>query len=266
MRREALKFTAKGIQLYGEILVPEHSSDVHGKTFLVFLHEGLGSVGQWKDFPDQLCERTGLPGFVYDRWGYGKSEYCPAPRPVDYLHREALVFLPAVLEVMKIEKPILIGHSDGGSIALIYGGVYPEAVRGIITEAAHVFVENITLEGIREAVLIYERTDLKEKLARYHGEKTDAVFRGWSETWLSPDFRGWNIESFLGSIKVPVLLIQGKDDQYGSPSQVEAIVSGVSGLAEPLLIEKCGHIPHHEARDKVLDAMSCFIGKILKAS
>ncbi|MCX7817312.1 MAG: alpha/beta hydrolase [Syntrophales bacterium] len=266
MRRKALRFSVNEIELYGEFLLPEDDLSYEKKTFLVFLHEGLGSVGQWKDFPDQLCEKTGLPGFVYDRWGYGKSSYCPAPRTVDYLHREAIDFLPVVLNRVNIEKPILIGHSDGGSIALIYSGVYPDAVKGVITEAAHVFVEEVTLNGIREAVKIYEKTDLKKKLAKYHGEKAEVVFRGWSETWLSSDFRDWNIENFLRSIKAPLLVIQGRDDQYGSPSQVEAIVRGVSGMAEPLLIGGCGHIPHFEARDIVLNAMCGFIERILKAS
>ncbi|HOF04663.1 MAG TPA: alpha/beta hydrolase [Syntrophales bacterium] len=231
--------------------------------WLVFLHEGLGSIGQWRDFPVTLCEKTGLPGLVYDRWGYGGAEVCREQGNRDYLHREALTFLPRVLDHFGIARAVFIGHSDGGTIALIFGGAYPERTAGIITEAAHVFVEDVTLAGIRDAVTAYATTDLKARLARYHGDKTDLVFRRWSETWLGPSFRDWNIEALLPRVGCPVLAIQGEDDPYGTPAQVKAIVAQTAGPAEGFLVPRCGHIPHTQARETVLAAMASFIGKVI---
>ncbi len=256
--RKAFQIQAAGHRIYTERIAPDEIKRVTGDTTLVFLHEGLGSVGQWRDFPSLLCEKTGLPALVYDRWGYGKSDPFTLPRLKGYLHDEALLGLPAVLDVCGIGRAILVGHSDGGSIALIYASTRPERVRAVITEAAHVFVENVTLEGIREAVSAYESTDLVKRLARYHGDKTDLVFHGWADTWLSPEFRDWNIEDVLPGVRCPVLVIQGIDDQYGTPAQVNAIARQVSGEATPLLV-KCGHIPHAEARDEVLEEMARFI-------
>jgi pimeloyl-ACP methyl ester carboxylesterase len=225
----------------------------------VFLHEGLGSIELWRDFPSTLAKTTGCDALIYDRWGHGKSDPLDARRTLRYVHDEALVSLPEVLRKAGVEDVVLIGHSDGGSIALLFAAHYPEFVRGLITEAAHVFVEDITLEGIRQSVGLYEITDLKEKLARYHGENTERIFRGWCDTWLSPEFRNWNIEECLPQITRPILVIQGEDDQYGTEAQVEAITKQVSGARESLLIPDCGHTPHHEARDKVVQAMTQFI-------
>jgi len=262
MWREAVRFRAAGRELYGEVLLPPQAGDLSGREVLVFLHEGLGSVGQWRDFPAVLSSRTGLPALVYDRWGYGRSEFCPAPRPITYLHDEALLSLPEVLDRFSISRPVFIGHSDGGSIALIFAGSFPERAAGVVTEAAHVFVEEVTLEGIRKAVAAFATTDLRSRLARYHPDKVDAVFRGWSETWLDPAFRSWNIESFLGGIRCPVLAVQGTGDPYGTPGQVEAIVRGCGGRARGLMVEDCGHIPHHEAREAVTAAVGDFIASL----
>lgn len=226
---------------------------------LVFLHEGLGSIAQWRDFPIAVSLATRLPAVVYERWGYGNADPLDGPRSIRYLHEEALLSLPEILQRLQIHDAILIGHSDGGSIALIFAATWPQKVRGIITEAAHVFVEDVTLAGIREAVRIYASTDLPQRLSKYHGANTDRAFRGWSDTWLSTDFRDWNIEEYLPGVRCPVLVIQGRDDEYGTPAQVEAIVSGVSGPAEPLIIPGCGHIPHHQARERVLAEMTRFI-------
>jgi len=234
-----------------------------GRPWLVFLHEGLGSVGQWRDFPAVICEETGLPGLVYDRWGYGNSEACEEKGNAEYLHHEALKSLPQVLKHFGIEQAIFIGHSDGGSIALIFGAASPERTMGIITEAAHVFVEEVTLAGIRVAITAYEHTDLPARLARYHGNRTDQVFRRWSGTWLAPAFRAWNIEELLPRIRCPVLAIQGEDDPYGTPEQVESIVRRISGRAEGFIVPRCGHIPHHLARGEVAEAMKRFIHDIL---
>jgi len=234
-----------------------------GRPWLVFLHEGLGSVGQWRDFPAAICGETGLPGLVYDRWGYGNSEACEEKGNGGYLHQEARESLPQVLKHFGVDRAIFIGHSDGGSIALIFGAMSPERTAGIITEAAHVFVEEVTLAGIRTAVTAYEETDLPARLARYHGDRTDQVFRRWSETWLAPAFREWNIEELLPRISCPVLAIQGEEDPYGTPDQVQSIVRRVSGSVEGFLIPRCGHIPHHQARDEVAAAMKRFVNNII---
>ena len=192
------------------------------RPVLVFLHEGLGSIGQWRDFPEKLCEKTGCPALVYDRCGHGTSDPLTESRRPDYLHDEALLSLPEVLKQCVIDKPIFIGHSDGGSIAIIYAGTYPQKVTGIITEAAHVFVEDVTVDGIKRAVEVYESTDLRTRLARFHGSNTELMFRGWADIWLSPEFRDWNIENYLPNVTCPLLAVQGRDDEYGTPVQVEA--------------------------------------------
>lgn len=275
LRKETVNFPAAGRALAAEIIWPgsgdknldEGESGANSKEekpWLVFLHEGLGSVGQWRDFPAAICEKTGLPALVYDRWGYGGAEACPESGNVAYLHDEALISLPQVLDHFGIDKAIGIGHSDGGSIALMFAASYPERVTGIITEAAHVFVEDITLAGIREAVAAYETTDLKMRLTRYHGDKTELVFRRWSDTWLSPSFRTWNIEEYLPRVRCPALIIQGSDDPYGTPAQVEAIVRKTAGPTEGFLVPRCGHIPHVQAREEVAVAMEAFIGKLMR--
>lgn len=232
---------------------------------LIFLHEGLGSIAQWRDFPLAVSLATGLPAVVYERAGHGNAAPPDGPRSVNYLHEEALRSLPEVLRQLQIDDAFLVGHSDGGSIALIFAALRPEKVRGVITEAAHVFVEEVTLAGIREAVRIYASTDLPDRLSKYHGSNVETVFRGWSDTWLSPAFRNWNIEACLHGIRCPVLAIQGCDDAYGTPAQVEAIVRGVSGPAESLILPGCGHVPHQEAREKVLEEMTRFIRAVMES-
>lgn len=244
--------------LAAEFIRPAAWNEAGPALRLVFLHEGLGSIAQWRDFPERLCLMTGLPGVVYERRGYGSSGPAAERRTPHYLHEEAIDLLPQLMQKLAIERPVLIGHSDGGSIALIFASAFPGRVSAVITEAAHVFVEDITLEGIRRAVSAYRETGLREQLKRYHGDNTDAVFRAWSETWLSDEFRGWNIEAYLPGIKCPVLVIQGEDDEYGSAAQVEAIAGRVSGRAEPLVIPGCGHVPHLQAKEKVLQAMGRF--------
>lgn len=231
---------------------------------LVFLHEGLGSIGQWRDFPEKVCAATGCRALVYDRWGHGGSDPLTEPRKPGYLHDEALISLSEVLAQCEIEKPVLVGHSDGGSIALIFAGACPQKVAGVITEAAHVFVEDITVEGIKRVVDTYETTELKERLARFHGHNTGLMFRGWSDIWLSPDFRDWNIEKYLPGITCPLLIIQGKDDEYGTPAQVEAIAGKAAGTSRRVLIDGCGHIPHLQARERVLSEMVNFISGLVQ--
>ncbi|HEX6827803.1 MAG TPA: alpha/beta hydrolase [Burkholderiales bacterium] len=226
---------------------------------LVFLHEGLGSIAQWRDFPEALVARTGLPALIYDRRGHGGSDPLDAPRTPHYLHREALEVLPEVLARCDLEDVILVGHSDGGSIALLYASVHPQRARGAITEAAHVFVEEDTLAGIRAAGEAWRNTQLPEKLARYHGARTHALFHAWHDTWLTPEFRDWNIEDCLPGIRCPLLAIQGRDDEYATEAQVEAIARQAGGPVETLVVPHCGHIPHHQAREPVLEAMTRFV-------
>lgn len=229
---------------------------------LVFLHEGLGSAGLWRDFPARLAAATGCGWMAYSRAGYGRSGPAALPRPVTYLHHEALEVLPEVLRALDIGEHVLIGHSDGGSVALIHAGAAAlTGLRGVVTEAAHVFNEELSRQGIREAVAAYEAGDLRGRLARHH-DHVDVAFRGWSDTWLSDAFLTWNLEAYLPGIRVPALVMQGLDDGYGTPAQVEAIVRGIGARAEALLLPGCGHTPHREAPDVTLAAMAAFVMQV----
>ncbi|MCC7410144.1 MAG: alpha/beta hydrolase [Gammaproteobacteria bacterium] len=233
---------------------------------LVFLHEGLGCVRMWKDFPRKLAEATGCGALVYSRFGYGASDPCSLPRRVDYMHGEAFDVLPRVLEASGIRDAILVGHSDGGSIALLYCGGTPAAeVRGGITLGAHVFVEDLSVESIALAKTRYHEGDLRAKLERFHGAAVDEVFRGWNDIWLHPDFRRWNIEAYLPHIRVPFLVIQGDDDQYGTPGQVAAIARGSGGAVDRLMVPECNHWPHLEQEQITLDAMRTFVAALLRS-
>ena len=230
---------------------------------LVFLHEGLGSLATWKDFPNEVAAATGCGAFLYSRWGYGKSEPRIGPCTDHYVHEEALTTLPEVLSQMGIQRPILIGHSDGASLALIYAGANSNDVRGLVLEAPHVFVEDITLAGIKRAGQLYKSTDLPQRLARYHGDQADAVFQNWYNTWLGPDFRPWNIEASLPTIRCPLLIIQGEDDEYGTIKQVDAIRTQVSGSVEVQMLPDCGHAPHRDQREVTINAISRFVRDLI---
>lgn len=232
------------------------------KACLVFLHEGLGCIPMWRDFPRQLCRHTGCPGLVYDRNGYGRSSPLKAPRTIHHFHDSALNELPQVLDALIPGRPfILVGHSDGGTIALIYGAEQHKLLKGIVTEAAHVFVEDATITGIERADEAYEAGKFKG-LHKYHGDKTHTIFKAWSDTWRFEWFRHWNIEYLLPSIKCPVLAAQGVDDQYGTKGQLDAIAGKAGGLVEPFMVKDCGHIPHLDQPGVMIDAMSKFIARI----
>lgn len=232
------------------------------KPLLVFLHEGLGCVAMWKDFPERLCAATGCAGLVYDRLGYGQSSPQREPRSIHYLHQYALSELPAVLERLAHGRGhIVVGHSDGGSIALIYAAGRPSGLRGVVTAAAHVFVEGMTLDGIRTAVCAHAAGKLRG-LARYHGGKAGQVFASWADTWLAPPFKHWNIEYLLPAIACPLLAVQGSGDQYGSQAQLDAIERGTPG-ARQLLLPGCGHSPHIEQTEATVQAMAAFIIPLL---
>jgi pimeloyl-ACP methyl ester carboxylesterase len=227
---------------------------------IVMLHEGLGSVAMWKDFPERVAETTGCEVLVYSRYGHGKSERLAEKRAVDFMHHEATVVLPELLAQIGIQRPILFGHSDGGSIALIYAGTWPDQARGLILEAPHVFVEDFGLRSTVAIRKVYESSDLREKLSRYH-ENTDEMFRGWNDIWLDRQFREWDIEEYLGAISCPTLVIQGENDEYGTVAHVEAIQRGVA-RAQALILPRCGHSPHRDQAEFALDAISKFVAAL----
>jgi pimeloyl-ACP methyl ester carboxylesterase len=232
------------------------------ETSLVFLHEGLGCVAMWRTFAAALCERVGLPGLLYSRWGYGGSDVVDRPWTVRFMHDEALETLPAVLAHFGIREPILVGHSDGASIALIYAGAGAGRVRAMALEAPHVFVVKAGRPGITRIAEAFAGSDLRSKLARFHGANTDPVFRAWSEAWLSPAFDTWNIEAYLPRITCPVLVIQGTGDEYGTAEQVERIARGVSGPVQTMIVPDCGHVPHRDQRDTVLAAIADLVHRV----
>ena len=224
---------------------------------IVMLHEGLGSVALWRDFPCRLAARTGCGILMYSRYGYGRSEPLAERRQVDYMHHEATVVLPEVLRRHRVVKPVLFGHSDGASIALIYAGSFPDDPRGLVLEAPHVFVEDLTVSGIKEAKRVFETGDWRAKLGRYHDDP-EATFWGWNDIWLDPRFRSWNIESYLTSIRCPVLVIQGRNDEYATAAQVESIVARVPA-SDAFLVPNCGHSPHRDRPEETLARVESFL-------
>jgi len=230
---------------------------------IVFLHEGLGCVDMWCDFPERVVQATSCGALVYSRAGYGKSDSITMPRAITFMHDEAITVLPEVLETFQIRETILFGHSDGGSIALIFAGSRKSGrLRALILEAPHVFVETLSIESIIKAKENYEHGSLKTSLERYHGTNVESAFRGWNDVWLNPEFHSWNIESFLPAIDIPVLVIQGANDQYGTLRQVEAIRNSSSGIVQTLVLPECGHSPHRVQPDAVLESVSNFIHQL----
>jgi pimeloyl-ACP methyl ester carboxylesterase len=225
---------------------------------LVFLHEGLGSATAWRGFPRRLAEKTGCGALVYSRIGYGSSPPAKLPRPISYMHDEAAI-LDEVMSDHGVREAILVGHSDGASIALIYAGrTQPGRLRGLILEAPHVFAEPSGIDSIAAMKVEYETTDLRQRLARYHTD-VDNAFRGWNDVWLDPSFREWTIEEFLPAITVPVLLIQGTEDEYGTWEQIDVIEEEVRGTVETLRVPDAGHAPHRDQLEMVLEKMAGFV-------
>ncbi len=231
----------------------------------LFLHEGLGSIAMWRDWPRQLCDRLGMRGLVYSRPGYGRS----TPRehtvkwPVDFMSHQARDVLPALLDALAIgqderRRMWLVGHSDGGSIALLYASAFPKSLRGAVVIAPHVFVEEVSVRSIAEAKRAYEQTDLRKKLSRYHTD-VDSAFYGWNDIWLNPDFRAWNIVGALSMIECPLLAVQAEDDHYGTMAQIDAIAGSVPG-AQLCKLREGGHSPHRDAVEALNDAVAAFVG------
>mgnify|MGYP003575003963 CR=1 FL=1 len=254
--------TARLIDINGDQLYIKWNNDLKGRPTLVFLHDSLGSVQLWRDFPYELAEKTNCNVLVYDRLGYGKSAPMPtSKRDNNYLELQADV-LAALINQLDIQDAILFGHSDGGSIALITAAKYPERVKAVVSEAGHLFVEEVTLKGIREAMEAYTTTDLKQKLEKYHGDKVETLFKAWTETWTSNHFKNWNIEHFLPKITCPILVIQGENDEYGTLRQVEQTVTHVSGPAQKFIMPNAGHTPHKEAKEPTLLKAAEFINSL----
>ena len=233
-----------------------------GPRAIVFLHEGLGSRAMWRDFPAKLSAALGMRGLVYSRPGYGKS----TPRDADerwepdFMHRQAHEVLPAFLDAIGVREPVwLYGHSDGGSIALLFAAQFPARTAGVIAAAPHIFVEDLSVASIEQTRLAYLETDLRGKLARYHDD-VDSAFWGWNDIWLHPPFRGWNIEAEIAAIRAPVLAVQGLDDEYGTMAQVHGIAKAVKH-AKVMELAHCGHSPHRDQPDAVIRAAVDFVSR-----
>lgn len=230
-----------------------------GRPTIIFLHDSLGCIELWRDFPQKLGAWAKCNVLVYDRQGYGKSlPFSYSKRDNYYMEQEADI-LKELLDYWNIDNAILFGHSDGASIALISAGKYPEKILGVITEGAHIFVEDITIQGIEEAIKRYRTTNLKAKLEKYHGDKTEEMFWAWAATWTAANFRTWNIENFLPAIQCRSLIIQGEDDEYGTLQQVERIIAQTGGQSSQLVIPKVGHTPHKELPELILEKSVGFI-------
>lgn len=231
---------------------------------IVMLHEGLGSVGLWGDFPDKLQLATGAGIFVYSRAGYGQSSPAALPRPLDYMHREALDVLPKVLDAIDFKRGLLLGHSDGASIATIYAGAHQDhRLQGLVLIAPHFIVEDISVASIAAIKTSFETTDLKPKLARWHKD-VDNAFYGWNGAWLDPKFRDWDISEYLAYIRVPIMILQGAGDQYGTLRQVEIAQEECYCPVDIKVISEAGHSPHREAPGATLDAIEQFAEAALR--
>ncbi|MTG97979.1 alpha/beta hydrolase [Myroides albus] len=230
---------------------------------IVLLHDSLGCVTLWRDWPELLVEKLQCNILVYDRVGYGLSDRMDTTvRGKNYLTQEA-VFLKAFLEILGLERVALFGHSDGASIALLYAALYPQYTSALIAEAGHIFVEEITLEGVRSAKLAYETTDLADRLVKYHGTKVDDIVKAWVDTWLSPEYKDWSVEDKMSNITSPLLFIQGDLDEYGSLDQVEKTIAKAQGPVEKVIFSDIGHTPHKECKEQTLDVVVSFFKRYL---
>lgn len=229
---------------------------------IVLLHEGLGCAALWRDLPERLSAATGWGVMAYSRAGYGQSDPADLPRPVDYMTREAVDVLPEVLDAIAFERGILMGHSDGATIVLEYaGGVEDHRVRGLVVMAPHVFTEPGGLAEIARAAEAFERTDLKDRMARYHRDP-EHTFRSWADSWMNPDFANWNVADCIDYLRVPVLAIQGRDDQYGTLAQIEEIESRSYAPVDVVILDDCRHAPHQEQADRTFAAVTEFVSRL----
>jgi len=234
-----------------------------GSPCVVFLHEGLGSAALWRDYPDRLCRELGARGLVYSRRGYGASDPARLPRAVGFMHEEARRFLPRLLEREGVERPVLYGHSDGASIALLHAARRPRAARALVLEAPHTFVEEVTVRSIARLEERYRDTGLSGALGRWH-ERPDETVLGWTGVWLDPAFRAWDIRGEIASVAAPTLVVQGAEDEYGTWAQVDAVEGGTAGPVESLRLPGCGHAPHRERPEETLAAAAAFLRRALE--
>ena len=232
-------------------------SNYPDRPTVIFLHDSLGSIELWKDFPSKFGNLNQCNVLIYDRQGHGKSCKLSSPRSLNYLEQEADILLE-LIKYWNLQEVWLFGHSDGGSIALVAAAKYPELIKGLFVEAAHIFVEDQTIKGIKDAVELYRFSDLKLKLERYHGNKTEALFWAWANTWTSSAFSSWDISNYLPSITCPTLIIQGEEDDYGTLKQVSGIAQGCAGYTEQFILPGIGHNPHREAPELTLEVCSQF--------
>ncbi|HEY1655388.1 MAG TPA: alpha/beta hydrolase [Candidatus Tumulicola sp.] len=231
-----------------------------GLPTLVFLHEGLGSAALWRDFPAAIARQTGCSALIYSRYGNGFSTVLESARAPSYMHDEGRATLPALLATLGIDDAVLVGHSDGASIALICAAEIPSVVRALVLEAPHVFVEELSVRSIAAIRKVYEAGDLRERMMRHHAD-VDATFYGWNDVWLSPSFRDWNVEAELAGVAAPALVVQGTNDEYGTLAQVEAIAHRVAAPVDRLLLAECGHAPHRDRRGLVEEAVAAWVAR-----
>ena len=248
------RLTAGGKELEYACFGPDPSQ----APTLVLLHEGLGSVTLWRDFPQALAQATGFGVFAYSRAGYGQSDPADLPRPLDYMTREAVDVLPQVLDQIGFQRGVLVGHSDGATIAAIYAGSIPDLrVRALVLMAPHFFTEEVGLTEIAKAKLTYDTGDLREKLARYHRDP-DNAFRGWNDAWLHPDFKDWNVADAIDYLRIPSMGVQGRDDQYGTLAQIEELDSRSYAPVDQLILDDCRHAPHLDQPEQVVAGIAAF--------
>lgn len=260
---DEFQLTIRGHNVFAKSLQKQSFRDLTGTAF-VFLHDGLGSVDSWRDIPHRLTLETGIDSIIYDRRGYGRSSSYSFIASPNYLKEEALQILPEILKNFNIRVPILIGHSDGATIALIFSGLYSDIKSIVVSIAAHTFVEKLTIEGINKTIWNYKFSDLKSKLEKYHFNKTDNIFNSWSSTWLTKEFISFNIFDYVKKIKSPILLIQGENDEFGTIAQVKSIKDLSAGFTQSLIIPDCGHFPQVSHKDVVIPNIINFVEKIIK--
>jgi pimeloyl-ACP methyl ester carboxylesterase len=258
---EARSIEVDGVGLEAVCYGPAPSGE---RPTIVMLHEGLGCAMMWRKLPATLAEHTGCGVFAYSRAGYGGSDPCPLPRPLDYMTREAVDVLPDVLDAIGARRVILLGHSDGATIAAIHAGSVPGSrVRGLILIAPHFFNEDVSVRSIAAAREAFETGDLRERLARYHGDNVDVAFRGWNDVWLAPGFRDWDVSDVIPYIRVPILVIQGEDDQYGTRAQVDVVTERTNAPVEIVMVA-ARHHPQFEAAEATLAAIEDFVARLLR--
>lgn len=246
-----------GVELRARhIAHPDQKDDVPP---VLLLHEALGCIEMWKDFPEKLARASGLDVWVYDRLGYGGSTPINLPRDEDYLIEEGEIWLPRLINKLDIDRVVLLGHSDGGSVALVGAAHMPDRVACLITEAAHIYIDHLTRAGIQAALEAYQTTDLPQRLAKYHGERTDILFRAWHETWLRERRNPMDLSPWLPRIECAALIVQGENDQYGVPEQVTDICEGIGARAKALFLPECAHVPHFEAPERFVTEVTDFI-------